>query len=259
MKELAGLLRDGNMKEFYKIANKVLMIRASNPVVRSIKTGIEGEEEVTEDRVLVEEAIANYFKDIYKKPDYMQNIVNEDEEMKNGDVEEMAIDSSSELFKLSDISEAIKCSNFNKGLGPDCFDGNILQLNELLCSKVSLEIMDALNQGDIPEYLRVGRMVPLQKTSTKGPVALDEIRPIVVRSHISKIMEKAILAKVNESCPHLIESKLYQTGFKEGKSTAIHISRLLKEVQGKKRGNLISSLTYRKHTTPWIGNSYSKL
>jgi len=47
------------------------MIRASNPVVRSIKTGIEGEEEVTEDRVLVEEAIASYFRDIYKKPDYM--------------------------------------------------------------------------------------------------------------------------------------------------------------------------------------------
>ena len=47
------------------------MIRASNPMVRSIKTGIEGEEEVTEDRVLVEEAIANYFKGIYKKPDYI--------------------------------------------------------------------------------------------------------------------------------------------------------------------------------------------
>ena len=59
------------MKEFYKIANKVLMIRASNPVVRSIKTGIEGDQEVTEDRVLVEEAIVSYFKDIYKKPDYI--------------------------------------------------------------------------------------------------------------------------------------------------------------------------------------------
>jgi hypothetical protein len=59
------------MKKIYKIANKVLMIRASNPVVRIIKTGIEREEEVTEDRVLVEEAIANYFKGIYKKPDYI--------------------------------------------------------------------------------------------------------------------------------------------------------------------------------------------
>ena len=95
--------------------------------------------------------------------------------------------------------------------------------------------MDALNQGEIPEYLRVGRMVPLQKTATNGPVALDEIRPIVVRSHISKIMEKAILAKINECCPHLIESKMYQTGFKEGKSTAIHVSRLLREIQGKNR------------------------
>jgi hypothetical protein len=71
MKELAGLLRDGNMKEFYKIANKVLMIRARNSVVRSIKKDVEGEEEVTEDRVLLEEAIASYFKDNYKKPDYM--------------------------------------------------------------------------------------------------------------------------------------------------------------------------------------------
>ena len=69
--------------------------------------------------------------------------------MRNGEDEEMAIDSSSELFKLSNIAEAIKSSNFNKGLGPDCFDGNILQLNELLCSKISLEIMDALHQGDM--------------------------------------------------------------------------------------------------------------
>jgi hypothetical protein len=56
---------------------------------------------------------------------------------------------------------------------------------------------------------------------------LDEIRPIVVRSHISKIMEKAILAKIKDTCPHLIESKMYQTGFKEGKSTAIHACSLL--------------------------------
>ena len=77
----------------------------------------------------------------------------------------------------------------------------------------------------MPYYLRVGRMVPLQKTTTKGPVALDEIRPIVVRSHISKIMEKAILAKIKDTCPHLIDSKMYQTGFKEGKSTANHASR----------------------------------
>ena len=78
-------------------------------------------------------------------------------------------------------------------------------------------------------------MVPLQKTATKGPVALDEIRPIVVRSHITKVMEKAILAKIKEEAPHLLASQIYQTGFKEGKSTAIHASRLLNEVHGNKK------------------------
>ena len=34
------------------------------------------------------------------------------------------------MFSLDDIREATKQSNFNKGLGPDCFDGNILSKNE---------------------------------------------------------------------------------------------------------------------------------
>ena len=66
-------------------------------------------------------------------------------------------------------------------------------------------------------------------------MTLDEIRPIVVRSHIAKIMEKAILAKIKEEAPHLLETRMYQTGFKEGKSTAIHASRLLQEVHGRKK------------------------
>jgi len=43
--------------------------------------------------------------------------------------EDMKIDSSSASvtpFTREEISEAMKSSNFNKGLGPDCFDGNLL-------------------------------------------------------------------------------------------------------------------------------------
>jgi len=155
----------------------------------------------------------------------------------------MIIDTT-EIFRLTDIVEATKSSNFNKGLGPDCFDGNILQADSTLCDRISYEIQDVLNQGEIPDYLRVGRMVPLQKITTKGPVALDEIRHFVARSHISKIMEKAILAKIKDTCPQLIDSKMYKTGFKEGKSTANHASRLLREVHGKRkrRYNLLVDL-----------------
>ena len=60
--------------------------------------------------------------------------------------------------------EAAKSSNFNKELGPDCFDGNLIKNNEHLGDKILNEITAALNSAVIPEYLRVGRLVPLQKT-----------------------------------------------------------------------------------------------
>ena len=80
----------------------------------------------------------------------------------------MMIDTSSEIFRLADISEAIKSCNFNKGLGPDCFDGNILQSDQTQGDKDSSEIVDTLNKSDIPEYLRIGRILPLQKTATNA-------------------------------------------------------------------------------------------
>ena len=105
------------------------------------------------------------------------------------------------MFDTDDVVSAAKCSNFNKGLGPDCFDGNTLKSNCDLNDKLMVEIADALNTANLPEYLRVGRLVPLQKTATKGPVALDDIRLIVVRLHISKIIEKVILEKINSIYP----------------------------------------------------------
>jgi hypothetical protein len=36
-------------------------------------------------------------------------------------------------------------------------------------------------------------------------------------------------------CPHMIALKMYQTGFNKGKSTEIHASMLLNEVQGRRK------------------------
>ena len=62
---------------------------------------------------------------------------------------------------MEDIKEATKQSNFNKGLGPDCFDGNLITQNEQLGVKIMTEIANALNNSQNQEYLRVGRLVPL--------------------------------------------------------------------------------------------------
>ena len=111
------------------------------------------------------------------------------------------------------------------------------------------EFADALNNSRIPDYLRVGRLVPLQKTYTKGPSSLEDIRPIVVRSHVAKILEKAIMAKVAAVAPHLLSTKIYQTGFKEGTSTSAHICRLMTQIhpgQGKKRRNYAALIDLQK-------------
>ena len=50
----------------------------------------------------------------------------EDEEMKEVDDGVYQVP----LFSKQDIEDTAKVSNFNKGLGPDCFDGNILKNND---------------------------------------------------------------------------------------------------------------------------------
>ena len=72
-----------------------------------------------------------------------------------------------------------------------------------------------LNTGMVPEYLNEGRLIPLSKNKGKDEAQLKDIRPIIVRSHISKVMEKAILAKLERHAPHILKTGLYQTGFKE--------------------------------------------
>ena len=135
------------------------------------------------------------------------------------------------MFTMQDVTEAMRASNFNKGLGPDGFDGTILKPRDpadQLTQEIAAQLLSLLNNPmSIPKYLYEGRLVPLSKNKGKDQAELKDIRPIVVRSHLAKILEKAIMAKVAVVAPHLLQTRIYQTGFKEGTSTATHVSRLL--------------------------------
>ena len=128
----------------------------------------------------------------------------------------------------------MRASNFNKGLGPDGFDGTILQPgnpSHRFTQEITAQILGLLgNPKAIPRYLYEGRLEPLSKNKGKDQAELKDIRPIVVRSHVAKILEKAIMAKVAVLAPHLLQTRIYQTGFKEGTSTAAHISRLMSQI-----------------------------
>lgn len=159
------------MKEFFQLANRVLRIKRNHPVVSKVqKLNGNGEVEVIDDKNLAEQAIAEYFTQIYRRPEHMallpsdiidEEMTDEDEvpnEAGDEDLDQLA------LFSTQEIDEAAKESNFNKGLGPDCFDGNVLKNNADLRRKMVYEITEAMNSQKIPRYLRCGRLVPLQKT-----------------------------------------------------------------------------------------------
>ena len=46
--------------------------------------------------------------------------------------------------------------------------------------------------------------MPLSKNKGLDQAELKDIRPIVVSSHVAKILEKAIMAKVAVAAPHLL-------------------------------------------------------
>lgn len=116
--------------------------------------------------------------------------------------------SGADIFTLQDIEEAINQTNFSKGVGPDGFDGSVLNDN-IVKQAVGKFILDALNSMDIPDYLCEGRLVLLSKKDT-DIVTLDNTRPIMVNSHLYKIMEKAIANKLTQMKSPLLKVGAYQ-------------------------------------------------
>jgi hypothetical protein len=43
-------------------------------------------------------------------------------------------------FTKEEVTEATKCSNYNKGMGTDCFDGNVMWNHKQLEEKIINEI-----------------------------------------------------------------------------------------------------------------------
>lgn len=137
------------------------------------------------------------------------------------------------IFSTSDILQAMDSCNFEKAIGPDGFDGKIIKMNNELKQKLAFDIKNRMNSNQIPSHLREGRLVALSKNKNNNAPSLNDIRPIVINSHLTKIMERAILLKLNSMNSSLLKVGRYQTGFKEGKSTGINLMKILQMVSNK--------------------------
>ena len=124
------------MKEFYIKANSLLKIKRSNPVVTKVIREDElGEAQVFEEKSPVENVIAQYFNDIYKRPDYRRRHFRSDNfDVDDDEVMRINTSNSNDVspFTREEVLLAVGSSNYKKGLGPDCFDGNVMKNNPQL-------------------------------------------------------------------------------------------------------------------------------
>ena len=109
-------------------------------------------------------------------------------------------------FSRDEILAAIKQTNFQKSLGPDGFDGQIMK-DASVKEAVADQLASMLTNGHLPSFFKSGRLVLLSKKTSKSVVPVEETRPIVVNSHLYKICEKAILNKLKS-----MKSGLLHTG-----------------------------------------------
>ena len=71
------------------------------------------------------------------------------------------------------------------------------------------EVREIMNRGQVPKHLLKARLVPLSKVKGSSNAAIQDIRPIMIKSNIYKIMEKTILQKIKDSKSNLLKSKKY--------------------------------------------------
>ena len=119
-------------------------------------------------------------------------------------------------FNQNEVDQAMEECNFNKGIGPDGFDCTACKMNQQLRCRVTTEIAQLMYKGTLPKYLREGRLVPLSRVKESNNVKLGDIRPIVVKSHLSNVVQKTLLQRIKLGSWHLLETQYYSTGFKDG-------------------------------------------
>ena len=99
------------------------------------------------------------------------------------------------VFCKEDIEAAIGNCNFNKAIGVDWFSGKVLKKNNDIKTKLIDVMLHWLNNCCIPDYILVGKAVLFIKTG-KEMAGINDTRLIAVRTHLLKVLEKAVMYKL---------------------------------------------------------------
>ena len=134
-------------------------------------------------------------------------------------------------FTMAELVRQLQRLQLRKAPGPDGICGEHLAHLGPIARQALLKAINASwLEGTVPTEWRRARIVPIPKAG-KDKQLVDSYRPIALTSHLSKLTERLILARLW----HLIEREHMvpdeQVGFRAGRSVENNIGRLIQMVQ----------------------------
>ena len=134
-------------------------------------------------------------------------------------------------FSMEELTRQLQRCQLRKSPGPDELTAEHLKHLGPNARQTLLRLINkSWMEGAVPSEWRRATIIPIPK-SGKDKRLLASYRPIALTSHIAKLMERLVLARLNYIANQLQLIPPEQVGFREGRSVEDNLGRLIQVVQ----------------------------
>ena len=134
-------------------------------------------------------------------------------------------------FSADELDRQLQSLKLRKTPGPDGITAEmLLHLGPIARRELLETINSSWREGIVPREWRLATICPIPKAG-KDKRLIASYRPIALTSHLSKLMERLVLSRLNHvaAARKLIPPE--QVGFREGRSVEDSLGRLIQQVQ----------------------------
>ena len=134
-------------------------------------------------------------------------------------------------FSMDELTRQLQRCQLRKSPGPDELTAEHLKHLGPIARQTLLRLINkSWTEGTVPSEWRRATIIPIPK-SGKDKRLLASYRPIALTSHIAKLAERLVLARLTYVSDQLQLVPPEQVGFREGRSVEDSLGRLIQEVQ----------------------------
>lgn len=134
-------------------------------------------------------------------------------------------------FSMEELNCQLQRCQLRKSPGPDELTAEHLRHLGPIARRTLLRLLNlSWLEGAVPFEWRRAVIVPIPK-SGKDKRKMSSYRPIALTSHVAKLMERLVLARLTFVADQLRLIPPEQVGFREGRSVEDSLGRLIQEVQ----------------------------